>query len=332
MGTGEWAQFHRRIPVRDYATLAHTFTAKNFDADRITDLACEVGMRYVTLVACHHEGFALWGSPSEPFNSVNACGRDLVGEMAQQCARKGLGFFTYYTFMLNWRYPHFLSPEIFRMARPHYTRPQPEYLSDDVEGFRKHYVPYMLGHLRELLTGYGPLAGMWLDIIMAYYLRPDLVPVRAAYDLIRQLQPATLLCYKQGATGEEDFATPEHRFQSLAEAAGKMGGEAAARRADAAWEKNRHKHNEICTTLQKGGPWGWKAEAEHASADEVWAMLAHAHAHNCNLLANVGPLADGSLHPEDVAALREVGRRVRVHGWPGPEEATLPGAPDGAAQ
>lgn len=332
MGTGEWAQYRRRIPVREYATLANTFTARRFDPDFVTDLACEAGMRYVTLVACHHDGFCLWDSPSEPFNAVRAapCGRDLVAELAAACDRKGLGFFTYYTFMLNWRFPHFLSRQSLDMARPAYDRPQPAYLTDTEAAFREHYVPYMQRQISELLTRTRPLAGIWLDIIKAYYLRPDLVPVDTTYGLIRQLRPGVLLAYKQGATGEEDFATPERQFHSLGDRLRAEGNEPAAARADAAWERNRSKHNEICATLQKGS-WGYETSAEHLTADELWGLLAHARAHHCNLLANTGPLPDGSIHPADVASLREVGRRLREHGWPAPEEARLPGDAEGAA-
>ncbi len=53
------------------------------------------------------------------FNSVNSpCGRDLVREMAAQCERKGLGFFAYYTFMLNWKHPHGRIPELVYVKRP----------------------------------------------------------------------------------------------------------------------------------------------------------------------------------------------------------------------
>jgi len=31
-----------------------------------------------------------------------------------------------------------------------------------------------------------------------------------------------------------------------------------------------------------------------------------------NLLLNTGPLPDGSIHPDDVKTLREVGRRLRT--------------------
>jgi hypothetical protein len=40
------------------------------------------------------------------------------------------------------------------------------------------------------------------------------------------------------------------------------------------------------------------------------------------MLANVGPLPDGSIHPEDIKSLRECGERIRNDGWPTPDEAT----------
>ncbi len=40
-------------------------------------------------------------------------------------------------------------------------------------------------------------------------------------------------------------------------------------------------------------------------------MLDAAADQRCNLLLNTGPLPDGSIHPEDAATLREVGRRLR---------------------
>ena len=51
-------------------------------------------------------------------------------------------------------------------------------------------------------------------------------------------------------------------------------------------------------------------------------MLAEARRDDCNLLLNIGPQADGSVHPEDVATLREVGRRIRKQGFPPPAAKT----------
>ena len=42
-------------------------------------------MRYINLVSCHHDSFALWDSKAEPFNSMTApAHRDLVGELDEK--------------------------------------------------------------------------------------------------------------------------------------------------------------------------------------------------------------------------------------------------------
>jgi alpha-L-fucosidase len=326
LGRGEWVQFQEQIPLGEYEKLADTFTARKFDADFITDLALEAEMKYITLTSCHHESFCLWDSKVEPYNSRRhaPAQRDLVAEMAEQCQKKGLGFFTYYTYMINWRHPYFLSRDIFNYARPAYAQPEPRYLLKNLDEFQI-YIDYIHACITELLSNYGPLAGMWLDIIMAYYAVPDLVPIRDTYALIRKLQPHTLVSFKQGATGDEDFATPEQRFHSLEERA-RAYGERSALLARAAWEKNKDKHNEICATLQKGA-WGYDKNAQHLNPDELWALLGHARSHNCNLLANIGPLPEGEVHPEDIASLRAIGKRIRAEGWPaaGGGDSAAPG-------
>ena len=67
--------------------------------------------------------------------------------------------------------------------------------------------------------------------------------------------------------------------------------------------------------MQEGG-WGYCKDAEHLTADEVMERLAQAAQGKANLLLNTGPLPDGSIHPEDAAAFREVGKRLRAQGFP----------------
>jgi alpha-L-fucosidase len=319
----EWVLHREAMPLAEYERLFDTFRPDRFDADAITDLALEAGMGYVNLTACHHEGFCLWDSATEPFNSMRSCGRDLVRELAAACDRKGLGFFAYYTHVLNWRHPYALTRDLLDMARPNFAQPEPRYRLTRPEEWR-HYWDYAQRCLAELAQLDAPLAGIWLDLIMAYYRLPQLVPIEETYALIRKLRPEAMVSYKQGATGDEDFAAPEFLFKSIGERLRASGDTEGAKLADAAWERNRFKHNEICMTLQANGSWGYFEGAAHRTADEVWRSLAYARAHNCNLLANVGPLPDGSIHPDDVACLREVGRRLRTEGWPAPDASYLP--------
>ena len=329
LGRGEWAQFRERIPLDEYDKLYSTFDPKRFDADYITDLACEAEMRYINLTSIHHDGFALWDSKVEPWNSVNAAGRDLVAELAEACAEKGLGFFTYFTYILNWRHPYAPTADMLFAGRPHYDFDEPRYKLTRPDEHAV-FLDYIHALLEELLALPYPLAGMWLDIIAAYYMTPELVPVERTYRLIRECRPETLLSYKNGATGEEDFGAPEHTGTSQGDRYRAQGKPDAAERADRAWELTRHKHNEICSTLQDKA-WGYNAAARHLTADEVWGFLGYAASIDCNLLLNTGPLGDGSIHEGDAATLREVGRRIRLHGWPGPDDAKHPGTGAAAA-
>jgi alpha-L-fucosidase len=147
---------------------------------------------------------------------------------------------------------------------------------------------------------------------MGYYARPDLFPIHESYALIRGLQPQALIAFKQGATGDEDFASPERHGHSLADRVRERIGPEQAEIAEIAWARNQHKHNEICDTLQPGA-WGYTEadDGQHRTSDEVQQMLADAQEQDCNLLLNTGPLPDGSIHHEDIKTLREVGRRIR---------------------
>ena len=317
LGRHEWVMYRENIPLAEYEKLTERFTAEEFDADFITDLALQAQMRYVTITTRHHDSFCLFDSAVSDYTSAKAAaGRDLIAELAEQCRTKGLGLFLYYSYALDWRHPYFYPRDIFPIARPDYAH-EPRYKWRVNEDFQ-HYIDFVHAQVRELLTNYGPVAGMWFDPIMAYYARPDLFPIKETYAMIRELQPQTLIAFKQGANGDEDFASPERSGHSLADRVRESIGPEQAEVAARAWEGNVGQHNEICDTLQPGA-WGY-AEADdgaHRKPDEVWEMLATALSQNCNLVLNTGPLPDGSIHPEDVATLRAVGRRIREEGWPG---------------
>ena len=93
--------------------------------------------------------------------------------------------------------------------------------------------------------------------------------------------------------------------------------------AQKAWAMNAGKRGDICTNMQTAPPaWIYTEGCEHINADQVLALLADAFAQKANLTLNTGPLPDGSIHPSDVAALREAGARIRKDGYPVPASMT----------
>ncbi|OVE80241.1 hypothetical protein BVY01_00600 [bacterium I07] len=310
LGRHEWVQFREKIPIPEYEKLTKRFTAKNFDADFITDLALEAGMKYVNLTSKHHDGFCLFDPGRGDWNSMAVAKRDLCAELADQCQKKGLGCFFYYSLLADWHHPYFYPRKYNRIARPDYKTEPEQYKFRSADDFPL-YLDDAVGHIRTLLTNYGPISGIWIDPLMGYYGRPDLFPMDRIYAIIRKLQPQCLISAKQGITGTEDFAAPERSGHSLTDRIRDRYGEKAADIAARAWEANKVKHNEICDTLQPRG-WGYiKADdGNHKSPDQVIAMLEKASSMNSNLLLNTGPLPDGEIHQEDVTTLKEVGKRL----------------------
>jgi alpha-L-fucosidase len=291
----EWVQFNKRIPVAEYARLKDQFTAEKFDADFITDLALAAQMRYINITTRHHDSFCLFATKQTDFNSVNSpAKRDLVGELAVACRKKGLGLCLYYSHGRDWKHPHAPNNDEWGgSARPKYDPPDPSYAYGTAHHLQI-YLDFMTAQITELLTNYGPVAAIWLDgIAVPKSGDYSKFNCQELYDLIHRLQPQVLVSYKQGLLGTEDFFAPEHK--AIVNPTGKP--------------------MEICSTLQDGS-WGYSEKKRYLTADEAWAKLVAARAANANLLLNTGPLPDGSIHPQAVADLQEIGKRIRNQGWP----------------
>src|ERR1022692_1335120 len=80
------AEFHRQhYGQADYAAFRDAFIEglKTWDPAAWAEAFRDAGARYVVLVTKHHDGFCLWPSAvTNPHQSLWACGRDIVGELA----------------------------------------------------------------------------------------------------------------------------------------------------------------------------------------------------------------------------------------------------------
>ena len=287
-----------------HGELARRFRAERFDADAICRLALAAEIRYVNFTTKHLGRMAMYRTATTDFNSVNSpARRDLVAELAAACRKRGLGLFLY------------VPPETARTDGDFFE------LNSRI--------------LRELLTQYGPLAGIWFDGIGHYHRNPEnYARLSELFALVRQIQPQCLISFKEGALGEEDFVSPEHFLLPTRiewdtpkrQERWEIRLERWKRQNQALWEKHfAAKPAEINTVMQEcqnrdgiGEPGGWinDQNARHLDADEVMYLLEMARRLNANLLLNIGPRGDGSIHPDDRQALLEVGRRLRKDGLP----------------
>jgi alpha-L-fucosidase len=281
-GIGEWVQHRLKIPVAEYGMLTQWFNPIRFDADAWAQLAHDAGMKYVVITSKHHDGGALFKSAASPFNVVDATPfkRDIIRELADACARRGLRFGVYYSQAQDWHEPG--------GAGNNWDFPSNE--EKDKSGAYDAYLRDKAEpQLRELLTNYGPMCLIWFDT-------PQIMTAERGQRLIevvRTLQPECLIDGRllPGGAGGDYRSTGDNAIPPAA--------------SDEAWE--------VPATLNQ--TWGYRTDDHNwKSPGEVIFKLVDVVSKGGNYLLNVGPTAEGVIPQPSQDVLREVGAWLGANG------------------
>lgn len=292
LGDGEWVLQNRRMTLAEYERdLPRAFNPVKFDAAAWVATAKAAGMRYVTITSKHHDGFAMFDSKAGDWDIVDRTpyARDVLKPLAEECRRQGLKIFFYYS-QLDWHHPDY------------FPRGRTGLFAGRAEaGDFGRYLDHMDAQLTELLTGYGPLGGVWFD---GWWDKPDAEwRLGRTYALIHRLQPAALVGanhHRKPFPGE-DF----QMFEKDLPGANTAGFNDRAEIGDLPLE--------MCDTINNS--WGYnKEDRGHKTSKDLVHLLVKAAGHDANLLLNVGPLPDGTLQAEHVERLGEVGRWLEANG------------------
>lgn len=186
-GRHEWMQAQENIPREEYEKFADQFQPKVGAPREWIKLAKAAGMKYAVLTTRHHEGFSLWDSKVNPYNSVNyGPHRDIVREFVDACREFGLKI-GFYSSLMDWHHP------------------DGGKCAYDVEA-RKRFNQYITDLNTELLTNYGKIDILWYDVSapMENWEGWDSV---ARNQYLRSLQPDLIINNRSKL--DEDFGTPE---------------------------------------------------------------------------------------------------------------------------
>jgi alpha-L-fucosidase len=189
-GIGEWIQQRARIPVAEYETLAARFNPVKFNAAEWVSLAKRAGQKYLVITAKHHDGFCLFKTALSSYNIVDATpfGRDVIAELAQECARQGIRFGLYYSQTQDWHHPDGA------MAQ-HPDESEEEWAAREArKDFAGYINDYVKPQVTELLTHYGPIGVIWFDTPMYIQAEQSL----GLLELVHHLQPDCLVCGRVG--------------------------------------------------------------------------------------------------------------------------------------
>ena len=299
LGAGEWVMEERGpasytgrpgIPASQYDRLAAQFNPTQFDAREWVALAKASGMKYITITSKHHDGFAMYDSSLTDWNIVDRTpyGRDVLAELAEACREEGLKLFFYYS-QLDWRHEDY-----FPRGRTGRQAGRPE------NGNWDNYIDFMNGQLRELLTNYGEIGGIWFDGMWDKWDAPWRLD--ETYRLIHQLQPQTLIGsnHHLAPLPGEDFQSFEHDLPGA--------------------NTTGYNTTEIGTlpfetaeTINQS--WGFNlTDHDYKSTDDLIRYLVNAAGRNANFLLNVGPMPNGKIQGEFEERLHGIGHWLDEYG------------------
>lgn len=197
LGDHEWCLCSQNLDIEKYSELTLDF---NIDEDSIEEwvkLASASGMKYVVLTTRHHEGFSLWDSKVNHFNSVNYGPRlDIVRIFVEKCREYKLKIGFYFSLM-DWYHPMAYKCAFDRAANNCFTS----------------YVKEMV---RELLSNYGTIDILWYDIPRPME-SPEGWDSIAMNVMARQLQPNIIINNRSRLP--EDFRTPEEHLGATSDGA-----------------------------------------------------------------------------------------------------------------
>lgn len=300
LGNGEWVMNNRNIRVQEYSRLLQIFNPQSFDAKKWVATAKDAGMKYITFITRHHDGFSNWDTKQSDWKITNTpYGKDVLKQLADECHKQGIKLFLYYS-LLDW----------YRSDYQYETGKTGKGTGRTQKSDMESYIKFMKAQLTELLTNYGEIGGIWFDghwdQLDNDYDKSLKSKVNWHYDeiyqLIHKLQPKALISnnhHLQPIPGED--------FQ--------------------AFEKDLPGNNttgfggapvselplETCETINNS--WGFNiTDTNYKSTKNLIQYLVKAAGNNANFLLNIGPMPDGTIQPEFTERLKAIGDWLKING------------------
>ncbi len=299
LGNGEWVMHNRNIGVKEYSRLINFYNPQQFDAKKWVATAKAAGMKYITFVARHHDGFSYWDTKQSDWNIMKTpYGKDVLKQLVDECHQQGIQFFCYYS-LLDW----------YRSDYQYETGNTGRGTGRTQKSDWESYIRFMKAQLTEVLTNYGKIDGIWFDGYWDQLGKDKTQPAKVdwhcqeIYQLIHSLQPQCLIGnnHHLAPIAGEDFQTFEKDLPGKNTSG--FGGLTVSEELPL----------ETCETINKS--WGFDiADNKYKSTKVLIHYLINAAGMNANFLLNIGPMPDGTIQPEFESRLNEIGNWMKKNG------------------
>lgn len=278
-GVGEsWSFHNKRISYPDYMSQLKGFTGDKYDPQAWADLIKYSGARYAVITTKHHDGVALWNTKANDLNIVKKTpfGKDALTPFFAALRKNNIKCGAYFS-LLDWsnaNYPTFLKDS------SRYT------IAQDPVRWEK-FLKFNDLQLTEIMQQFHPDL-IWFDGDWEH----NAQEWKASKLRNKLLGFNSNLIINGRLAGYGDYETPEQNFPVT--------------RPHFNWW-------ELCMTTNDS--WGYQPnDTAWKTPYEVISIFVDAVANGGNLLLDIGPKADGTIPPEQIHILKELGEWNRRNG------------------
>jgi alpha-L-fucosidase len=275
---------------------ASLYNPDKLDVNQWVSVARDAGMKYAVLTAKHVAGHCLWPTRYTDYHVGNSGNKtDVVEAFTKACSSKGIMSGLYYCAWDN--------HNLFGSGTPTNLTWATAYTTTE-------YREFQWKQLEELLTQYGPIGEVWLDI--PQFLTRDYR--QKLYNQIAKWQPDAIILFNHGRGDGSEFSinvawptdviTIERFVPNSATAHVK-------------WREIENKRyympGEVCDPI--GKEWFYKEQDFVRSDAELLGMYLICRSRGANLLLDVPPDKHGLIPQKFIDALQRLKQNINKHGF-----------------
>lgn len=272
-----WGFFNKKISYTDYMKQLKGFTLKNYDPAFWADLIQESGARYSVITTKHHDGVAMYDTKMNNLSIVKAtpAKKDMIKPFFDELRKRGIKCGAYYS-LIDWSYPDY----------PGFRTDSSRYKVENDFGRWNRFRSFFQGQIKEISEKFNPDL-WWFDGDWEHSAEEwESNKVRT---IILKKNPEAII--NSRLQGYGDYDTPEQNFPV---------------------SRPKFRWWELCMTTNDN--WGFHNDNNWKTPYEIISIFVDAVANGGNLLLDMGPMEDGTIPPEQVNVLKELGAWNRRNG------------------
>jgi len=284
----------------DYHDFIPQWKAEKFSAERWVDMFENMGAKFIGTIAEHHDGFSLWESDVNPWNSFDKGPKiDVVKQIGDEVKKRNLKFMT--TFHHGF-HMHFYPKKENSFLRPVSTH-SVTYENPEVPQEEEYRILYgnttykeecdiWLGKLNEVINSYAP-DYIWMDFAQGYIQEDYRKQFLANYFNKAKEQNKEVVVNTKGSFFPTDLAVVNLERATVIDIAPEV------------W----------VTDFQLGSSWGYNKDKRTAlDPKKAIRILAEVVSKNGVMILAAAPMAEGIIPEEQAKAMEGIGAWLKLYG------------------